>query len=94
MKLSEAIREAQAHLTYDDDEYVIGKTSRLSCICVNMVSVEYSRMYSAMLREYGFVQSDSVLLHTEHWRWFSHEQQFFRIQMMELMACIAEDNGN
>ena len=95
MKLSEVIREAQTRLVYNENsDFVVGETDKLSCNCVELVSKNHKKQYSDMLHKYDFLLGGSSILPTEILDWPEHERQFFRLHMMELMACIAEDEGN
>ena len=95
MKLSEVIREAQTRLVYNENsDFVVGETDKLSCNCVELVSDKHEKQYSDMLYEYDFLPGGSSILPMEILVLPEHERQFFRLHMMELMACIAEDEGN
>ena len=97
MKLSKAIREAMSFLSVDHSD--AETESKFSCNCLllltNWEDKSYTNKYLDMLQEHGFINTEvkNILL-PEHRELSPEKQQFFRIHMMELMACIAEDEGN
>lgn len=100
MKLSQGIRKGQAHLAGDNT--FAGHRQYFSCLAVHRATMsrDMAREYGDMLAKYGFAyrdKYDKTVVHLEDYLPNGQlliKHQAFRLHMMELMACIAEDEGN